>query len=42
MVRLSDVLPSCQTLPFNGSMEVDITAEGLPNNDPDTAQFGKC
>ena len=34
VVRLSVVLTWCQT-PFNGSIEVGITAEDLRNNDPD-------
>ena len=40
MVRLSaSVLTSPQVPPFNGSIEVDITAEDLPQQN---AEFGKC
>ena len=39
MVRLSaSVLTRPQTPPFNGSIEVDITAEDLPGGN---AEFGK-
>ena len=40
MVRLSaSVLNSPQVPPFSGSIEVDITAEDLPQQN---AEFGKC
>ena len=44
MVRLSaPILTRPQTLAFNGSIEVDITAEDLPSDDPrQNAGFGKC
>ena len=35
--------PHGQTPPFNGSSEVDITAEDLPSGNPrQNAEFGKC
>ena len=44
MVRLSArILTRPQTPAFNGSIEVDITAEDLPSDDPrQNAEFGKC
>ena len=40
MVLLSaPILTSPQVPPFNGSIEVDITAEDLPQQN---AEFGKC
>ena len=44
VVRLSaPILTRPQTPAFTGSIEVHITAEGLPSGDPrKNAQFGKC
>ena len=44
VVRLSArILTRPQTPAFNGSIEVDITAEDLPSDDPrQNAEFGKC